>query len=588
ILQEADFLKYNCENVGDALALISGVYVNSTGQVMLRDVSSSKVVVIMDGQKLNIPGGIGVNVSNISIENIKSIELLRGGRSTEYGSDAVGGVIVITSKERESESANFQQTASARATYGSHNLQIYSLNYSLTKGRINSMISFRKDLWDGDFEYTNRYDRRVVMVNNAQNSSSAFAKISADLPSGQSLQSSYSLYSSNGGSPGMIDNINPSARLLFDNQTMNLNYRKNELFQGFNLDVSGFFLNFRTRFNDDYSLAKVHSDHKNYAMGTDLKTSGNLTDQMRLSYGYSFRNDRINSTDVGKRNRDTNSAFTTITYGDQLGGLISSWDAALALRYDAPSDFNPELSPRISLSLSNQSQFTTTLTTHFAKSYRAPTFNDLYWPKDAYSVGNPELNPEYGTNYDIGMNINMPLDPHSVSAAVNYFRSDATDMIIWLQTGPNGLWWPENISKSQTTGFEVSTTAAMFNNFFTANVEYTRMEALDKGSDANRYNKLIPYRPKNKLALTGTFKYKSIEWSTTYAYEGRRYIKPANTTWLPPYKLINFNISYGHSLMNYRTSIVFEMTNVTNEDYMRVDGTAEPGRQSKVSLWFYL
>ncbi|MFH0883468.1 MAG: TonB-dependent receptor plug domain-containing protein, partial [bacterium] len=355
ILQEADFLKYNCENVGDALALISGVYISSTGEVMLRDVSSSKVVVIMDGQKLNTPGSIGVNVSNISIENIKSIELLRGGRSAEYGSDAVGGVIVITSKENESESVKVQQSASARATYGSYNLQIYSLNYSLTKGKINSMISFRKDLWGGNYEYTDRYDRRVEMVNNAQNSSSVFAKISSELPSGQSLQSSYSWYSSNGGSPGMIDNINPLARLLLDNQTLNLNYRKTVLFQGFNLDAGGYFLNYRTRFDDDYSLAKVHSDHKNYATGTDLKMSGNLTDQMRLSYGYSFRNDRINSTDVGERKRVTNSGFTTVSYGDQLGGLISSWDAALALRYDAPSDFNPELSPRISLSLSNQS-----------------------------------------------------------------------------------------------------------------------------------------------------------------------------------------------------------------------------------------
>ncbi len=588
ILKEDDFVKYNCENVGDALALISGVYISSTGEVMLRDVSSSKVVVIMDGQKLNTPGTIGVNVSNISIENINSIELLRGGRSAEYGSDAVGGVIVITSKEVDTRTTEIKQSASTRATYGSHNLKIFSENYSFTKGSFNSLLSFRRDMWDGDFKYTDQYGRRVTMVNNAQNTTSIFAKVGVNLAGGQSLQSSYSLYSAYNGSPGMTYNINPLAKLKFDNQTVNLNYKMPKLFDLFSLDAGGYFLNFRTRFDDDYSQAKVHSDHKNYAVGTDLKMATDLFSTAHLSYGYSFRNDRIHSTDVGDRKRNTSSAFTTISTDGQLEGLNSSWDAALALRYDAPSDFNSELSPRLSVSVTNQSFYKTTLTAHYAKSYRAPTFNDLYWPQDAFSVGNPKLKPEYGINYDIGLNVTIPVDDNSFSVAANYFRNDVTDLIIWLQTGPNGLWWPENISKSQTTGIELSSTISVLNNFFTANIEYTGMEALDKGPDVNRHDKLIPYRPKNKLSITGTFKYGPIEWSTSYAYAGRRYIKPSNSIWLDPYRLIDSNMTYAFTLMDLRWSAVLEMTNIGNEDYMRVDGTAEPGRQAKVSLWLYL
>jgi len=56
VLTEKDFKKHNCENVGDALEIITGVYINAQGDVQLRDVSSSKVVVVMDGQKLNVPG----------------------------------------------------------------------------------------------------------------------------------------------------------------------------------------------------------------------------------------------------------------------------------------------------------------------------------------------------------------------------------------------------------------------------------------------------------------------------------------------------------------------------------------------------
>ena len=70
VLTAEDFIKNNCESVGDALQTITGVYVNSTGAISLRDVSSSKVVVVLDGQRLNTAQGGGVNVSDMTIDNI--------------------------------------------------------------------------------------------------------------------------------------------------------------------------------------------------------------------------------------------------------------------------------------------------------------------------------------------------------------------------------------------------------------------------------------------------------------------------------------------------------------------------------------
>ncbi|MDX9780469.1 MAG: Plug domain-containing protein, partial [bacterium] len=73
ILTQEDFKLNNCENVGDALQTITGVFVSSTGEIGLRDVSSSKVVVILDGQRLNTAGGTGVNISSMPIENVETI-----------------------------------------------------------------------------------------------------------------------------------------------------------------------------------------------------------------------------------------------------------------------------------------------------------------------------------------------------------------------------------------------------------------------------------------------------------------------------------------------------------------------------------
>ncbi|NHZ85113.1 MAG: TonB-dependent receptor plug domain-containing protein, partial [Planctomycetia bacterium] len=124
VLIEEDFVKNNCENVGDALQTITGVYVNSTGAISLRDVSSSKVVVVLDGQRLNTAQGGGVNVSDMTIDNIEKIELLRGGRSAQYGADAVGGVIRITTKSQQTGSKIV--SLGVKTTFGSYNKQIYN------------------------------------------------------------------------------------------------------------------------------------------------------------------------------------------------------------------------------------------------------------------------------------------------------------------------------------------------------------------------------------------------------------------------------------------------------------------------------
>lgn len=589
-LTQEDFAKYNCESVGDALKTITGVYVNALGEVSLRDVSSSKVVVILDGQKLNVASGSGVNVSNISIETVQSIELLRGGRSAEYGADAVGGVIVITSKDQQEEAVKGQQSLNFRTTYGSYNRQIYSLNHSYNRDRMSTIFSYRRDLWDGNFEYTDPYGVRKDMVNNHLNSSSIFAKLGYDFGGGNNASASYSYYTANNGSPGQIDMIDPTSNILFDNHSVNLNTHLTNLYSGFAFDLGAYYLNFRTRFNDTYgTTVPVHSDHKNYATGVDLKQSGRIADLFNLSYGYSLRNDDINSTDVGKRNRLTHSAFSTISVGAPFAfDPSTSWDAALALRYDDPTDFASELSPRLSLSATNESFVRTTLAGHFARSYRAPTFNDLYWPRDSFAIGNPDLTPEYGVNYDIGINMSVPVESHRISTAVNYFRNDVTDLILWAQRPSDNLWTPNNISKTETWGIETSATIALFDNLFTTNVEYTFMKALDMGPDASRHGKYIIYRPKNKLTVTGTVKVSSWEWSTVYSYTGLRYTNPANTAYLPKYWTLDSNLSYGFTLSGYRFNTVLEFSNITNEDFQKVLGTAEPGRQYKVSVSLFL
>jgi len=592
VLTEEDFKKLNCENVGDALKNLSGVSVSSFGEVSLRDVSSSKVVIIYDGQRLNQAGTTSVRVGNISIENIEKVELLRGGRSAQYGADAVGGVILITSKTKTSTETvrNF----GVRASYGAYNNQIYSLTHSLSKGNFNYYLSYKRETWDGDFEYykdpyIEPLGDKIKMKNNHQSSNFFFFKSGLILKDEQNLNASVTVYNADNGTPGMTINLTPNARIRFNNKSYNLNYEKKALFKDFSLKAQSYYLDYQTKFDDPDGTVPVHSTHNNYALGLDLNQAGTVGGLFNLTYGYSFRNDRIKSTDVGKQDRITHSAFSSVEVGSELDGFISGWDAALAVRYDAPSDFGSEFSPRLSLSVSQAGLLSTTLKTHVSKSYRAPSFNDLYWPRDAFAIGNPDLTPEKGLNFDIGLNIALPISFLNTTAAVNFFQNEVDDLILWAQDPQqDNLWTPKNISETKTTGIETSVTLDFFQGKAVLNSEYTYMKALDKGPDPNRHNKFIIYRPQHKSDITSTFRYDKFEWNILYHYLGLRYTNPANTVSLEPVHLFDTNITYSQQISSYNFSITFEVANITDEAYQRVMHTAEPGRLYKVTLAFNL
>lgn len=586
VLTEEDFKKNNCENVGDALKTITGVYVNSEGEISLRDVSSSKVVVVMDGQRLNSPGTIGVNVAALSIENIEKIELLRGGRSAQYGADAVGGVILITTKTKRLNRDNTNSQAKAfslgmRTTYGSYNRQILSLSNSYTRNNLNYILTYKRDLWDGNFTYTDFYDKRQELKNNHQSSYDVFFKTGLNLPADQIVNASAYFYKADNGTPGMIDNPTPKARIRFTNKSLNLTYDRKTLFRDFSLKTQFYYLFFNTKFDDPEGIVPVHSNHDNTAIGLELQQSGTLFRNLRLSYGYAFRKDNIVSTDVGKKERITHSAHSSLDYLQQLNFFFSQLNASMALRYDAPSDFERAFSPRLSLSATHSGKLTLSLISHITKSYKAPSFNDLYWPRDAFAIGNPDLKPEKGYNYDIGMTFGWKF----LTATANYFSNDVTDLILWAQDpAVNNLWTPKNIAKTSTKGLETSLTLTLLKGKVVLNGEYTYMKALDKSNDPNRYNKFIIYRPQNKLDLTTTVRLKRIEWNVIYHYVGLRYTRPANTQWLPAYQLIDMNINYHFKSLGANWTSTLEITNLNNADYMKVYGTAEPGRMYKFSL----
>ncbi len=95
------------ETVEDLLHHAAGVRVRRFGALgsyspaSIRGSKAEQVLVLLDGVRLNSAHRGAVDLSTLSLRTIERIEVIRGGGSARYGSDAIGGVIVMTSRRPE-------------------------------------------------------------------------------------------------------------------------------------------------------------------------------------------------------------------------------------------------------------------------------------------------------------------------------------------------------------------------------------------------------------------------------------------------------------------------------------------------------
>ncbi len=140
VIRGEELLRYPAADLGDALRTRAGVEVARLGgagqqtSVFLRGTESNHVLVLVDGLRIN-PGTIGsAAIQNIAPELVDRVEIVKGPRSTLYGSEALGGVINVITRRDSGDGASVQ------AGYGRFDTRTASLTAALDGER--SDLSF--------------------------------------------------------------------------------------------------------------------------------------------------------------------------------------------------------------------------------------------------------------------------------------------------------------------------------------------------------------------------------------------------------------------------------------------------------------
>ena len=98
-LERANLVRFQPSTTADALLSAPGVDVSKTGpwasRVSLRGLSGERVLVLVDGVRLQSGRGHGAQTSLVSVDRLESVELMPGSGGAEFGSDALGGVVEL-------------------------------------------------------------------------------------------------------------------------------------------------------------------------------------------------------------------------------------------------------------------------------------------------------------------------------------------------------------------------------------------------------------------------------------------------------------------------------------------------------------
>lgn len=234
-----------------------------------------------------------------------------------------------------------------------------------------------------------------------------------------------------------------------------------------------------------------------------------------------------------------------------------------------------------------------TLKTSVSKNYRQPTLNDLYY----LPGGNPDLKPEEGMTYDIGLDFSFyGSDTWAIEGGANWFDSYISDWILWLPySGSRSIWTPRNMHKVHAYGIEshikgVWQPTSKWTLNLSANFSWTPSINLGPAFNADDLSvgKQLVYIPLYSASAVAYIKYHL--WTLTYkwAHYSKRFTmssnEPTPSGVVAPYFMSD--ITLGREFVTKWTDLELKLTvkNLFNHRYQTVMGYPMPGTNYQILL----
>ncbi len=570
VIGESEIAQSAALDLPSLLKTIPGVTATSNGglgadsSVSLRGTTPSQTLVLVNGVRAASATTGTVNLSGIPLASIERIEIAKGGHSAQYGSDAIGGIINIVTRQgglcTDGRDACGSVTAGITHPWGGYvstGVQGQSesgLNYAL----------------GGQFFGTRGYDFTLPSAWGHEPGPNGFLRGSANFALSKDLDWGR-VYA---------DGLYARGRIHYDSTPPAANEADTDNFSG----KLGTRIDHSENWSSTLELSTALDNASNFRgsiKGDDFDTRryGVLastqksfeTDVARhiLLGGVEAYRESVSGSSISDVAYDRTSRDLTAVFG-QYSVEYGPLNIDSGLRYDHDGQFGGATTYNIGASYELIDGLVARAS--YGTGFRAPTFNDLYYP-DPFTPGNPDLKPEKSRSYEIGLTWQAT---ERTSLDVALYRNDISNQIAWAPVDPGdffGPWHPDNIQKVRITGLE----AALSHRF---SEEWSAKAAVDVREPLNRseglHGRYVIYADRFKATAELTYSpTEQLQLIGRVLYGAARYTDELNTAKLPDYVTADFTALYA---LDSRSQFKFSVENIFNEQYETKAGYRAPGR----------
>lgn len=263
-----------------------------------------------------------------------------------------------------------------------------------------------------------------------------------------------------------------------------------------------------------------------------------------------------------------------------------------ALRFEVYGDRSTPLIPALFVDYLLYKPANVALAASVSRNFHEPTLNDLYY----IPGGNPDLRPEQGVTYDVGLTYAFGQRDWKLSGSVNWFDSHITDWIVWLPGGgESAIWTPKNYQNVHAYGIEtVLQGAYRFNSKSQIDLQanYTWSPSINQGpsdyNDDTSIGKQLVYVPLHSASVIATGTYGSWRLSYKYAYYSKRFTTTSNNPGrlftVAPYHMHDVSVEKQFATRPMDIALKLAVKNLLNTHYQTVMAYPMPGRNFELFI----
>ncbi len=609
VITAADIEAHHYSTLPDALATVPGLNVVQAGgpggltSVFMRGTNSNHVKVLIDGIDASDPSNATAvfDFGQLLTGDIERIEILRGPQSGLYGSDAIGGVISITTKAGSgppkltfsTEGGSYGTTNERASLSGSQEDFNYVFNLQHFQS-ISTPVTPSYDLQPGEQAHPNFY-------NNWTASTKLGAKITDTLSF--NLVSRYT--DSNLRTTGDNFLLNP-VTFAEPFQTTSLDhqfYGRAEAVWSPTATFKNFFgVNYTNSWsysfnpNMDTGLPNIPVNPPFVNLGTRLEEDyrgelqvapGQLVLFGAQDMNETFRTNSTSSSDpLGNATYFETSAERRNDAGwlELQNQITKQLYLTSNVRYDANQNFGGHWTYRVA-PVYIVPETDTKLKASYGTGFKAPSLYQLYASFPPFFVANPNLKPEESTGYDVGFE--QPIANGAFRFGSTYFRNDIKNLIV------DNAAFTTLINIGNTSAFGTENFAAwQVNKYINLRADYTYTVAKANSQPISCppcAGQQLLRRPKNKASLTAEWQVSDrLSFSGTLLYVGswwdvtrQGFITPASPFFASPlyvkapgFTTVNLAANY---LLRDDVTLFGKIDNLLNKQYEDPLGFMRPG-----------